>query len=149
MITFDYKERKKSSFKVQNGDSKALFEFLKSQVYDGGTAYNQLDFNSEDSEVILLFSDGLDNFGGFKEEFNRPIFAINSKTSADHKELQQVSLQSGGNYINFKNLGLGVLVILPYSPITIPYIFKKAQEYKIDIVPKWYKDITNENKEIK
>ena len=30
-----------------------------------------------------------------------------------------------------------------------PYIFKKAQEYKIDIVPKWYKDITNENKEIK
>ncbi|GIR06100.1 MAG: hypothetical protein CM15mP17_00560 [Gammaproteobacteria bacterium] len=49
----------------------------------------------------------------------------------------------------FKNLGLGVLVILPFSPITIPYIFKKAQEYKIDIVPKWYKDITNENKEIK
>ena len=32
---------------------------------------------------------------------------------------------------NFKNLGLGVLVILPFSPITIPYIFKKAQEYKI------------------
>ena len=50
---------------------------------------------------------------------------------------------------NFKNLGLGVLVILPFSPITIPYIFKKAQEYKVDIVPKWYKDITNENKEIK
>ena len=50
---------------------------------------------------------------------------------------------------NFKNLGLGVLVILPFSPITIPYIFKKAQQYKIDIVPKWYKDITNENKEIK
>ena len=37
---------------------------------------------------------------------------------------------------NFKNLGLGVLVVLPFSPITIPYIFKKAQEYKIDIVPK-------------
>jgi len=43
---------------------------------------------------------------------------------------------------NFKNLGLGVLVVLPFSPITIPYIFKKAQEYKIDIVPKWYKDLT-------
>ena len=50
---------------------------------------------------------------------------------------------------NLKNLGLGVLVILPFSPITIPFIFKKAQEYKIDIVPKWYKDISNENKKIK
>ena len=45
---------------------------------------------------------------------------------------------------NFKNLGLGVLVVLPFSPITIPYIFKKAQEYKIDIVPKWYKTFSKD-----
>ena len=48
---------------------------------------------------------------------------------------------------NFKNLGLGVLVVLPFSPITIPYIFKKAQEYKIDIVPKWSKDLTIDKKQ--
>ena len=48
---------------------------------------------------------------------------------------------------NFKNLGLGVLVVLPFSPITIPYIFKKAQEHKIDIVPKWYKDLTIDKKQ--
>jgi hypothetical protein len=48
---------------------------------------------------------------------------------------------------NFKNLGLGVLVVLPFSPITIPYIFKKAHEYKIDIVPKWYKDLTIDKKQ--
>ena len=143
LITFDYKERKKSTFKVENGDSKALFEFLKSQVYDGGTAYNQLDFNSEDSEVILLFSDGLDNFGGFKEEFNRPIFAINSKTSADHKELQQVSLQSGGNYINLKNLGLEEAISkLKNQPLL--FLGATSEDNSLEIYPKEKKIINND-----
>ena len=38
-----------------------------------------------------------------------------------------------------KNLGLGILVVLPFSPITIPYLIKKSKEFNIDIVPKWYK----------
>ncbi|WBL21059.1 VIT domain-containing protein [Zunongwangia sp. HRR-M8] len=135
IITFDYKERKKSTFKVENGDSKALFEFLKSLIYDGGTAYNKLDFNSEDSEAILLFSDGLDNFGGFKEEFNSPIFAINSKTSADHKELQQVSLQSGGNYINLKNSGLEEAISkLKNQPLL--FLGATSEDNSLEIYPK-------------
>ena len=39
----------------------------------------------------------------------------------------------------FKSVGLGVLVVLPFSPITIPYILKKAEEFDIDIIPSWYK----------
>ena len=41
----------------------------------------------------------------------------------------------------FKSLGLGVLTILPFSPITIPYVIKKAQELGIDVIPKWYKKL--------
>ena len=41
----------------------------------------------------------------------------------------------------FKSLGLGVLTILPFSPITIPYVIKKAQELGIDVTPKWYKKL--------
>jgi len=41
----------------------------------------------------------------------------------------------------FKNIGLGVLTVLPFSPITIPYMIKKAQELGIDIIPKWYKKL--------
>ena len=41
----------------------------------------------------------------------------------------------------FKSLGLGVLTILPLSPITIPYVIKKAQELGIDVIPKWYKKL--------
>ena len=41
----------------------------------------------------------------------------------------------------FKSLWLGVLTILPFSPITIPYVIKKAQELGIDVIPKWYKKL--------
>ena len=40
-----------------------------------------------------------------------------------------------------KSLGMGFLVLLPFSPITIPYLVKKAKEYKIDIIPRWYKSL--------
>ena len=45
----------------------------------------------------------------------------------------------------FKNLGLGVLLILPFSPITLPYIFSKAKELDIDLIPNWYKSLSNED----
>ncbi|MDB2447889.1 hypothetical protein OAN28_04480 [Gammaproteobacteria bacterium] len=52
-------------------------------------------------------------------------------------------IEYANNQLNeiFKSLGLGVLTILPFSPITIPYVMKKAQELGIDIIPKWYKKL--------
>ena len=52
-------------------------------------------------------------------------------------------IEYANNQLNeiFKSLGLGVLTILPFSPITIPYVMKKAQELGIDIIPNWYKKL--------
>ena len=44
-----------------------------------------------------------------------------------------------------KNLGLGILIILPFSPITLPFIFSKAKELNIDLIPNWYKALTNKD----
>jgi len=44
-----------------------------------------------------------------------------------------------------KNLGLGILLILPFSPITLPYIFSKAKELNIDLIPNWYKSLSNDD----
>ena len=44
-----------------------------------------------------------------------------------------------------KSLGLGVLIILPFSPVTLPYIFSKAKELNIDLIPNWYKSLSNDN----
>ena len=44
-----------------------------------------------------------------------------------------------------KSLGMGVLVVLPFSPVSIPYLVKKAKEYNIDIIPKWYKALREQD----
>ena len=40
-----------------------------------------------------------------------------------------------------KSLGLGILIVLPFSPVTLPYIFSKAKELNIDLIPNWYKKL--------
>ena len=44
-----------------------------------------------------------------------------------------------------KSLGMGVLVVLPFSPVSIPYLVKKAKENNIDIIPKWYKALREQD----
>ena len=48
----------------------------------------------------------------------------------------------------FRSLGLGILVILPFSPISIPYVLKRAKEYNIDLMPDWYKALSKEEDRI-
>ena len=44
-----------------------------------------------------------------------------------------------------KSLGLGILIVLPFSPVTLPYIFSKAKELNIDLIPNWYKSLSNDD----
>ena len=39
-----------------------------------------------------------------------------------------------------RDLGFGFLTILPFAPITIPFLVKLARKYEIDIVPEWFKE---------
>tara|TARA_X000000368_G_scaffold142867_1_gene112541 strand:- start:400 stop:714 length:315 start_codon:yes stop_codon:yes gene_type:complete len=50
-----------------------------------------------------------------------------------------------------KGAGFGILLVLPFSPITIPYLFKRAEKLGIDIIPSWYKklDLNNDEKKLK
>ena len=54
-------------------------------------------------------------------------------------EASDDEIDYANNQLNqiFKSLGLGVRTVLPFSPITIPLVIKKAQELGIDIIPNW------------
>ena len=58
-------------------------------------------------------------------------------------EASEDEIDYANNQLNqiFKSLGLGVLTVLPFSPVTIPFVIKKAQELGIDIIPNWYKKL--------
>ena len=47
-----------------------------------------------------------------------------------------------------KSFGLGILVILPFSPVSIPYVLKKAKEYDIELIPDWYKGLSKDKDEL-
>ena len=57
--------------------------------------------------------------------------------NVDEEELEKANKQLN---ILLKELGFGVLTILPFSPITIPLVVRLAKKYQIDIVPEWFKD---------
>tara|TARA_B100000886_G_scaffold300241_1_gene229158 strand:- start:6 stop:317 length:312 start_codon:yes stop_codon:yes gene_type:complete len=61
--------------------------------------------------------------------------------NADEKDLNEANKQLKQI---FKSLGLGILVILPFSPISIPYVLSKAKEFDIDLIPDWYKTLSKE-----
>ena len=48
----------------------------------------------------------------------------------------------------FRSFGLGILVVLPFSPISIPYVLKKAKEYNIELIPDWYKTLSKDKDEL-
>ena len=65
---------------------------------------------------------------------------VEGSASEDELELANSQLRQ-----ILKNLGLGILLILPFSPITLPYIFSKAKELNIDLIPNWYKSLSNDD----
>ena len=74
----------------------------------------------------------LDNFFKYLETDNKIYLR------AANKQLREI----------LKGAGFGILLILPFSPITIPYLFKRAEKLGIDIIPTWYKklDLNDEEK---
>jgi len=48
----------------------------------------------------------------------------------------------------FRSVGLGILVVLPFSPVSIPYVLKKAKEHNIELIPDWYKALSKDKDEL-
>ncbi|MGM0579771.1 MAG: VIT domain-containing protein [Bacteroidota bacterium] len=88
-------------FNLKNGKCPELIETLKSIQYDGATNLYSVDFQKIKSDEIILFSDGLSNFGEQnKLRFNSPVICINSSNLADHNILESLALTSNGVYLN-------------------------------------------------
>ena len=79
----------------------------------------------------------------FLEESEENIKMLDVYIKSIEGEASEDEIDYANNQLNqiFNSLGLGVLTVLPFSPITIPFVIKKAQELGIDIIPNWYKKL--------
>lgn len=87
-------------FEVRHGDWHALRRALEEMVYDGATDLGAVVPDAEAGEV-LLFSDGLSNFGAQRfAAGTRPVFTINAALRTDGARLRGIAERSGGRYID-------------------------------------------------
>ncbi len=101
LITFSNTLHSTNTFSIKGGKCPDLINLLKSVPYDGATNLSAIDFHQLQSEEILLFTDGLSNFGEIPTyRFKSPVIAINSSNITDHNLLEFISSSSNGTYID-------------------------------------------------
>lgn len=118
LITFSNTIHKKEIFT----DFNSLKTQLTNLNYDGGTQLSSVDLRKVDADEILLFSDGISNFGDTEiKNGHTPIYTITSSNKSDFSSLKFLSLNSGGVFINLNQSSiknsLNLLSKTPYRLI--------------------------------
>ena len=110
LSTFNIRSAKPLTFEVKNGNWQALKSHLESLQYDGATDGNAIDFNLKTDE-ILLFSDGIFNFGSKEFSVNEvvkqakiPVSVVNASAVANTPKMQYLANATGGNFIDLTTL---------------------------------------------
>lgn len=105
LVLFSMAIHEEMNFDIKNGDCSALLSRIENQKLDGGTSLSCLDFSAVEADEILLFTDGLSNFGADEIKAHAtPVYAINSSPTGNHNALRFLTKQSGGQYLNLNHL---------------------------------------------
>jgi hypothetical protein len=104
LVPFNVSREQPEQFSIRNGNFAPLRSRLEKMVYDGATSLGTLLQDSLGGDEVLLFTDGMSNFGE-QVRFGTPlpVYAINSSVSAHHSMLQGLADASGGAYINLNS----------------------------------------------
>lgn len=110
---------KKKRFTINNGNSKDLVQMLIGLKYNGGSNFSELFKENSTPDQYLVFTDGMDTYGGHQFVYDTPVFYINSKKVANNFQLQQGGFSSDGHYLNLSKIS-------PYDALN--YISKEIED---------------------
>ncbi len=101
LVSFAVKAAGPESFRVQDGDWQPLRERLLTLPKDGGTQWAALQLDQYKGDELLLFSDGLHNFGSAEISLgNKPVMVISTSAVADYGRLKHLAQATGGQFLN-------------------------------------------------
>jgi tetratricopeptide (TPR) repeat protein len=105
LVPFHINTLQTKKFDINNGDVSQLLNELKNFEWDGGTQLGAINLNQYIVEEFLLFSDGISTFGA-KEIMlaTKPVYSINSSSSADYSYLKFIAQQTGGKFIDLNKV---------------------------------------------
>lgn len=105
LIKFNNELLSEQKFIIREGNWESLKKNLFETACDGGTSFQNLNFNKKTDE-FLLFTDGIENLGEFNEFGKTPIYVVNSIPKANHNSLEKLCNTTGGNYLNLNNINV-------------------------------------------
>lgn len=104
VVTFSNRIHDTRKFSINRGLSNACRRFLESQIFDGGTQLGSINCNKYATDIFLLFTDGLSNFGSDEMKTSAsPINCINSSPAANHTLLREIADKTAGRYIDLSS----------------------------------------------
>ncbi len=101
-ISFNNIKLKDKKIKIKDCNWGLLKNEIEQVIYDGGTSYDIFLDEKDDSDVKLLFSDGIASLSEFHIESKQPVFVINSLVKSNHSALKNTTEKTNGAYINLK-----------------------------------------------
>jgi len=101
LIPFANETFQSEIFKITNGNCSELIAKMQKLVFDGGTQLGCLNFNKSKVDEILLFTDGISNFGKQEVQFSKtPVYTFLSSSVADNSFLKFAAQSTNGQFIN-------------------------------------------------
>nr|WP_315136640.1 VIT domain-containing protein [uncultured Capnocytophaga sp.] len=129
LSSFNIRTDKPLTFEVKNGNWQALKSHLENLPYDGATDGNAINFSLK-SDELLLFSDGIFNFGSeifsvneVVKQAKTPVTVVNASVIANTPKMQYLANATGGSFIDLTTLtteqALKVAQTVPFQLLDI------------------------------
>jgi hypothetical protein len=88
-----------------SSQSSEIINYLESLYNDGASRFSDIEL-SDQFDVILMFSDGVNTIGKAELSSKKPVFAINSAIGSDYGHLKRIASNSKGAFIDLSNTSL-------------------------------------------
>jgi tetratricopeptide (TPR) repeat protein len=105
LATINNQFKQLATYTIEDGNDEDLQKVIEQLPYDGGTAYNKIQFPP--AEEYLFFTDGMASLDNATMPLpGKPVYTITSAARADFSYLQYVAQKTGGSLINLNELGV-------------------------------------------
>lgn len=106
LVVFNTEIREEKFYNITDKNWSILKEKLENTVYDGASSFDFLNEYQDNSQINLLFTDGLHTLSDLKVNLNKKTHSINSAVSANHHHLKNMVAKVGGNYLNLQQMAI-------------------------------------------
>ena len=135
LIVFNTTVKYQKKYIVKNGNWNPLKKVIDIVIYDGASSFDFLKKYKDESNLNILFTDGLNTLSSSTIILNKKTHVINSSVSANHIALKNAAIVSGGKYINLQQESIES-AIYKILKSQLQFLGTNLSEEELEVYPK-------------